>query len=242
MIFHYDEQAYNTQSAEVVLPLLFSYISLPKSILDVGCGNGTWLKVCERIGIENFLGIDGDYIQKENLLIPFENFKAYDLRQPFNLHTKYDLVISLEVAEHLPETSADAFVESLTKHGQIILFSAAIPEQGGFMHLNEQYPSYWQKKFAQHDFFFYDLLRPAIWNNEKVQVWYKQNMFVVAHKSSPITQKYTSCHFTDIIHPKLYEQKARQAERANQMEKGELGVKIAFNSFKKAILKSVWKK
>lgn len=243
MSFHYDIEAYNTQSAEQVLPIVFSFMNnTPSSVLDVGCGNGTWLKVCEQMGIKNFLGIDGDHIQKEDLLISSENFRAYDLQKPFNLGVQYDLVISLEVAEHLPESSADIFIESLTKHGQVILFSAAIPKQGGFMHINEQYPSYWQRKFAQYDFFFYDLLRPAIWNNNQVQVWYKQNMFLVAHKSNVIAQKYTICNFIDLIHPHLYEQKARQAERANQMEQGELGIKIAFNSLRRAIVKSLWKK
>jgi 2-polyprenyl-3-methyl-5-hydroxy-6-metoxy-1,4-benzoquinol methylase len=65
------------------------------------------------------------------------------LIQPLDLEKEFDLVVSLEVAEHLPASAADQFVNTLVKHGKKILFSAAIPGQGGQDHLNEQWPDYW---------------------------------------------------------------------------------------------------
>ncbi|GIV38767.1 MAG: hypothetical protein KatS3mg033_0567 [Thermonema sp.] len=240
--FTYDACVYNTQSAEVILPIVFQEIK-PKSVLDVGCGNGSWLKVCEKLGVENYLGLDGEHLSPNDLLIPYEKFKEQDLRQPFDLQNKYDLVLCLEVAEHLPEQAADGLVQSLTTHGDIILFSAAIPYQGGFMHINEQYPSYWQKKFESYGFYFYDLVRPQIWTNPKVQLWYRQNIFVVAHKDSFIAKKYrASSDFIDFVHPELYEKKAYQALRAELIEKGELGITLALKVLKNSILKKIWKK
>ena len=45
-------------------------------------------------------------------------------------------------------------VATITKHGDAVLFSAAIPGQGGQDHLNEQWPEYWQKKFEVNGYYF----------------------------------------------------------------------------------------
>src|SRR5690606_34222821 len=99
-----------------------------------------------------------------------------DLTKKLELNKKYDMAISLEVAEHLPESAADTFVESLTSHASIILFSAAIPQQGGQYHVNEQWPNYWNEKFKKRGFQAFDILRSEFWNNEHVPWWYRQNM------------------------------------------------------------------
>ena len=98
----------------------------------------------------------------------------------FLLGRTFDLVQTLEVAEHLDEASADTFVDSLARHGDTILFSAAIPGQGGTHHVNEQWPSYWAEKFARAGYTAYDVIRPRIWADPQVQVWYRQNMLLFA--------------------------------------------------------------
>ena len=71
----------------------------------------------------------------------------------------------LEVAEHIPPECADIFVESLTWGlAPVIMFSAAVPGQGGTLHLNEQWPAYWASKFAQHGYVLIDCLRPQLWD------------------------------------------------------------------------------
>jgi hypothetical protein len=107
-------------------------------------------------------------------------------------------VVSLEVAEHLPESSADTFIESLVAHGDVILFSAAVPGQGGQHHINEQWPEYWQQKFAKHGFYFHDTIRPLIWNNEKVNWWYRQNIFIINRIRDNAAQALSK------VHPELF--------------------------------------
>lgn len=234
MFKEYPEEIFNTTSAECVLKVLFEYIQ-PKSVLDVGCGNGSWLKAFTAYGVEDILGLDGFYVPQESLLIPKDKFQGVDLSQPIRLEKKYDLVVSLEVAEHLPEAAADTFIETLITHADTILFSAAIPMQGGLNHINEQYLSYWLKKFEQHSYLFYDLIRPRIWDNDKIFFWYRQNIVIAANQNSPIAQKYQPSTWIDFVHPQLFE---REAKRAYNFEQGKVGIKNTFN----ALLKSISRK
>ena len=77
--------------------------------------------------MNDILGLDGNYINQEIFQLSLEYFSPWDLSQPIFLNRTYDLVVSLEVAEHLPETSAQSFVDSLIRLGNVVLFSAAIP-------------------------------------------------------------------------------------------------------------------
>lgn len=150
----------------------------PKSVADVGCGVGTWLKVWSDLGDVDILGIDGDWVRPDQLLIPLDKFKAMDLSAPTSLARRFDLVQSLEVAEHLPEESAEAFVSFLCSTGSLILFSAAVPHQGGANHVNEQWPEYWAELFMRNGFVAIDAIRNRVWNNPNVEWWYAQNIFL----------------------------------------------------------------
>jgi len=173
----------------------------PASVIDIGCGIGNWLAVFREQGIEDLLGIDGDYVEEDQLLIPPDWFLAFDLTRPIHLERRFDLVVSLEVAEHLPaERSAD-FIRSLVKLGPVVLFSAAIPFQGGTHHVNEQWPEYWAELFQKHDYAAIDCIRPRIWTDDRVEWWYAQNVLLFAEKK----------HLAD--HPKL---KAEVAQTRSQ--------------------------
>lgn len=165
------------RSAKIILPIVFNEIH-PHSILDVGCGTGVWLKIANELGIEDYIGIDGDYIHNDLLEIPKNKFISADLKNTFTLNRKFDLIISTEVAEHLPIENADLFISNLVEHGDFILFSAAVPGQGGTYHINEQPQQYWIEKFAKFDFLPIDLIRKNIWTKKGVDWWYKQNMFL----------------------------------------------------------------
>src|SRR6267142_2976236 len=130
------------RSAEVIAPLVLELLH-PRSIVDIGCGDGNWLAVFCKLGVQDVLGIDGDYVERNLLQIPQNSFRSIDLSQPFNLGRTFDLAISLEGAEHLPAACAESFVKSLTRLAPFVLFSAAIPSQGGENHLNEQWPDVW---------------------------------------------------------------------------------------------------
>jgi SAM-dependent methyltransferase len=164
-------------SPRIIVPIVMS-LARPKSVIDVGCGLGHWLSEFRKLGVERVLGLDGAHIDPEWLVIPKDLFRAVDLAQPFPLKERFDLAVCLEVAEHLPEASAGTLVELLVKSAPIVLFSCAIPMQGGTQHINEQWPEYWRQLFQKHDYAMLDLIRPAVWKNREVKFWYRQNMFL----------------------------------------------------------------
>jgi hypothetical protein len=142
-----------------------------------------WLSIWRRHGAKDVQGVDGPYIDQTAIHIPTSQFLARDLAQPLLLDRQFDLVESLEVAEHIPEQASDQFIDSLVRHGRLILFSAATPGQGGEHHINEQPPQYWQAKFAARGYELFDFLRPRLASNRAVYLWYRHNVFVYAHRS-----------------------------------------------------------
>ena len=110
-----------------------------------------------------------------SLLIDSKCFEAADLGNPVVLDKAYDLALCLEVAEHLPQERAPGLIADLVKAAPVILFSAAIPAQGGTNHVNEQWPSYWAKLFRMHGYRAVDALRPLIRSSKNVAFWYRQN-------------------------------------------------------------------
>jgi SAM-dependent methyltransferase len=198
--FFDDVASYTRESAGIVTSLVYDLVK-PASVLDVGCATGTWLAQWTAAGVPEVLGIDGDYVIRDALRIPAEKFKPVDLQQSFSLGRKFDLVQSLEVAEHLDEANADNFVDSLTRHGDVILFSAAIPGQSGTHHVNEQWPSYWAEKFEKAGYTVYDVIRPRIWTDERVLDFYRQNILLFARDRVFDVHSFP----LDLIHPHLWE-------------------------------------
>lgn len=181
----YDEKFYDTyvdgalRSAQVVLPSVLRLIPA-KSVVDFGCGLGSWLKACLENGVETIQGLDGDHVNHAKLLIGREQFQTVDLEHRIRLDQRFDLALCLEVAEHLPTRSAPVLVESLSAAAPVVLFSAAIPGQGGRSHVNEQWPPYWERLFAEQGMRKYDVIRPLIWRDQNVEWWYRQNIYIFA--------------------------------------------------------------
>jgi SAM-dependent methyltransferase len=174
--FEYINQG-STNSAATIIPLVKSYFNV-RSVIDFGCGQGAWLREWRRFGAQEVLGLDGDYVNQDALLIDRSELLASNLANPVDLGKKFDLVESLEVAEHLPESAASAFIESLVRHGNVVLFSAAAVGQGGHDHINEQPYEYWRDKFLAHDYVLIDYLRQAVKGNRAVEPWYRYNTLV----------------------------------------------------------------
>lgn len=181
--FYRDIRDLSYRSAREVVPLILKLMSV-RSVCDVGCGVGTWLRAFREQGVTDVVGIDGEYVAQDLLQIPADNFHAMDLRREISLQRSFDLAISLEVAEHLPEDRAAGFVSDLTRLAPVILFSAAIPGQGGRGHVNEQWQTYWTAMFAQFDYVMRDFLRPRIWRNRRIAYWYRQNGLLFCDPSS----------------------------------------------------------
>lgn len=182
-LFYKRYAAGSLSSAKIIVPIIVDLLK-PESVVDVGCGIGTWLSIYRKLGIHDVLGIDGDYVNQDSLLFPKSNFLALDLNQPPRLDRTFDLVQSLEVAEHLTEDRAEAFVDFLTGLGPAVLFSAAIPGQPGNYHVNTQWPDYWQSKFKARGFLTLDCIRREVWKNKEVAWWYAQNtlLFIKAEE------------------------------------------------------------
>ena len=210
----YDEQRQGSlKSARKFVPLLIETFA-PASVVDVGCGVGTWLSQWVAHGINDVLGVDGDYVERESLLIPPELFVARDLEQRIALDRRFDLAASLEVAEHLSPARADSFVADLVALAPVVVFSAAIPHQGGTSHINERWQDYWAALFAEHRYAHLDFLRPAFWNEADVDVWYRQNTVAYAHEDyidqRPALQALRQRQperVLNLVHPQLIEYK-----------------------------------
>jgi len=204
-------------SADEIVPAVYDIVR-PSSVVDVGCGVGGWLAAFGRAGVDTLLGLDGDHVPRAELLVPEDRFMAVDLRRPFNAPRTFDLAMSLEVAEHLPEESADSFVESLTKLAPTILFSAAVPHQGGWHHVNEQWPQYWADLFAQRNFWPVDCLRDRFWTNPRVRWWYAQNTVLYIAANSPLWQTCASFDrpLRALVHPENYLRRVADTEEATR--------------------------
>jgi hypothetical protein len=163
------------RSAAVVLRTLMDLVPAA-SIADVGCGTGAWLNVARDLGVEDVRGVDGPWLRPEDAEVPAELVSSADLTDPFDFGRRFDLALSLEVGEHLPPSGARPLVATLVGAAPIVAFSAAIPGQGGTAHVNEQWPSYWAELFAEHGYEPVDCVRPVIWNDERIEWWYAQNL------------------------------------------------------------------
>lgn len=208
--FYEDQKTGSSESAKVIVPLVLKLVKA-RSVIDVGCGIGTWLAVFKKEGVKETAGVDGPWVKPEQLLIPAADFRSVDLRKPLSLSKKFDLAVSLEVAEHLPRESADTFVESLVRASDIVLFSAAIPFQGGTDHLNEQWQHYWAQKFEKHGYEAVDCIRSRVWTDARVAFFYAQNMLLFVKKSKLKQNKLlqrehalTKREQLSIVHPHRY--------------------------------------
>jgi SAM-dependent methyltransferase len=214
------------RSAEIVVPVLLRMIDA-KSVVDIGCGIGNWLKAFSENNVRDIFGIDGAHLNPADFKLSEDVLMRVDLEKPFRLDRKFDLAISIEVAEHISPQNARNFVESICKLSDTVVFSGAAPGQGGQNHLNEQHPSYWIEIFRSNGFDFEDAIRPLIWNEKEVQTWYKQNMLLFRRSQGEIPTG--SRGITDMLHPELLRSKMIE------VEEGAFGINFALKSLINAI-------
>ncbi len=154
----------------------------PKTVLDIGCGTGALLETLQSRGIDA-AGIDysdaclkrcrerGLYVRKFNIT---RDAVPHEL-------SKRDVVISFEVAEHLPARFADVFVDLLCRASDVVVLSAATPGQGGRDHVNEQPHEYWIQKFDRRGYSFdreLSLAWRSNWKERGVARWYCNNVMI----------------------------------------------------------------
>lgn len=219
----YKEQEYSSYlSGKKVIPLVNDLFH-PQSVVDIGCGIGNWLKVwIEDIGIADCLGVEGPYVDPNMLMVPKEKVQFADLKQPLHLDRRFDVCMSMEVAEHIEPSCAPVFVANLTRLSDIIVFSAAIPNQEGTYHINEQNPEYWAALFKKEGYVVVDYFRKQIWQDASINYWYRQNtlLFIKEEKLSayPQLQPYYAATDPDFllrIHPAMV---AEKMERLHKLD------------------------
>lgn len=201
-------------SARHVVPMVLDLVPA-KTVIDLGCGNGSWLRAFRENKVERVHGVDGPWIEESQLHIPAECFQRAALAEGVQVDDKFDLSMSLEVAEHFHEERAASFVADLCSLAPVVLFSAAIPEQGGVNHFNEQWPGYWQELFARQGFECVDVLRMRLWNAPEVTWWYKQNILLFAtpqalQDNPKLGEAYKHCATSgapvpSLVHPEMFE-------------------------------------
>lgn len=199
-------------SARKVLPVAME-VQPYRSIIDVGCGTGAWLAAATELGVVDVTGVDGAYVNLDQLEIPRDRFVSADLSTltrealravPAVGDRRFDMAMSLEVAEHLPHEAAAGFVALLTSLSDVVLFSAAIPFQGGTSHLNEQFPTWWARRFAHEGFVPLDIIRDRVWDDASVEWWYRQNVMLFVASKHPAASLARPSSTLDRIHPAHY--------------------------------------
>lgn len=193
------------QSALILLNYLKDFLKI-NSIIDFGCGMGTWGKAAKDIGITNYIGVDQHYYNDKYMVIEKNSYIQHDLRNKFFVQRSFDLAISVEVAEHIDSVYENTFIENICNSSDIILFSAALPEQGGTGHINERPCSYWNSKFDALGYVLIDCIRPFFWNNKNIEIWYRNNctLYIKKEKFDTIKSYIPQSSFPiDIIHPEM---------------------------------------
>jgi SAM-dependent methyltransferase len=216
-----DQEEANRFSADYIIDIIWKYVQ-PSSVLDVGCGIGTWLAAIQSRGIKDVRGVEGPWVATAKVACDPALLQVCDLETGFDLGRRFDLVICLEVAEHLSPQAAELFVASLVKHSSVVLFSAAIPFQGGDHHVNEQFLPYWIAHFARHRFQPLDIIRGRIWDDSRILWWLRQNVVLFAHDElidrNERLRSASGAHSrpVSIVHPDIY--LSRLQELRNQLQ------------------------
>lgn len=213
----------SVQSAQHIVPLIVELFH-PRRVIDVGCGIGAWLAVFRDHGVAEVMGVDGDYINRRSLLIAEDEFVPFDLRSPLRLKQQFDLALCLEVAEHLSADCAAPLVRSLVSLAPVVVFSAAVPFQGGVHHVNEQWPAYWVERFNAEGYTAVDCLRPKIWENQAVEWYYAQNILCFIRRDAlrryPLPENAYRNSMLTVIHPRNYVGKAFMRDSRALVELG----------------------
>lgn len=191
------------RSAAAVVPDVYQLVQ-PRTVVDVGGGEGWWASEFAKLGAK---AVNLDDLQSSRVLptnvehvhVNLEAITAETLSQG-----GWDLAVCLEVAEHLTEDAGDRLIEKLAQIARVVLFSAAIPGQGGHGHINEQWPGYWVDRFYAHELVCWDGLRWDFWDNDLVEPWYRQNLLLFADRKWMYRMEVPWDRPADVVHPAIY--------------------------------------
>lgn len=173
------------QSAAAVLPIIFQTTGLPACLLDVGAGEGHWVDEAVRLGVPaaDAWGVD--------LEAEAEEYRwDAEAGTPLPLHPtygKWSVVLCLETAEHVTPRAGGHLVAELCSVTETIVWSAAVPGQGGDGHVNEAWPRDWHEVFQTHGFVLVDPWRDRLWECADVEPWYRQNLLLAQRVGTTVS-------------------------------------------------------
>lgn len=201
----------NLNSARLIIKEVLPFLTGVDSILDLGCGMGTWTKSLEELGFSNILMVDHPSLPVTDLVNENKgSFTGVDLESGFPPANHFDLIMCIEVLEHFHEKRAIDIFNYITKHTDLVLFSAAIPGQSGEGHINCRRHNYWHKQFAAQGFHFFDGFKTSILNDDSINYWLRQNMFIYYTDRQQFRfdglQNITNNEF-ELVHNKILERK-----------------------------------
>lgn len=193
-------------SASQVVPVVADLVQ-PATMIDVGCGEGWWARAFADLGVRA-TAVDGPHVDAR-AAIPITRLDLATARLDLG---RFDLAVCLEVAEHLPPSRAETLVDDLIAAAPVVLFSAAIPGQGGAGHVNELPLPYWVALFQARGHAVSGALRWLFWDDPKVEHWYAQNMIVTAQDpglypavfDTPLANPYM------VVHPIMFDARRSQ--------------------------------
>ena len=204
--YYVEKDAGWSAAAAAIVPAMLRYFPAA-SVVEFGCGTSATLAAFSQLAGAEVLGVDGAHVPRQMLHIPAEQFQTADLLTLADVGRRFDVSCSLEFAEHLPSERAVGFVELLVRAAPVVLFSAAIPGQGGLGHVNEQRQSWWAALFARHGYVPVDCIRPALWGVPDAPWYYAQNALVYClpdHVPAGL-QPVTVPLYLDLVYDHIYD-------------------------------------
>lgn len=180
--YHDEKAAPGRRAAERALPIVFEVLDA-RSIVDVGCGPGSWLAVARNLGVQTLTGVEGEWATDwfggdDRVAAGDFDLVLANLEDELRLPRTFDLAICIEVIEHLSPARGESFIADLCRCAPHVLFGAAIPGQRGPNHLNTQWPSFWAACFATHGYRPLDVIRHRVWGDDELLVHYRQNLIL----------------------------------------------------------------
>lgn len=172
------------KSAAKIVPHIINKIGIPTKVVDLGGGVGGWCRAFLDNGTSKVICIDHPSTPSNLLVIDQNDFIKCDFEKNIPDFIKCDLAISIEFAEHISSKKSDSIIDFLVQSAPIIVFSAAIPNQGGVNHINEQRHNFWANKFAERNFECLDIIRNDIIFDSDIEYYLRQNVFLFVDKNS----------------------------------------------------------
>ena len=222
--------------AELIVPVLYEILR-PGSVVHYGSGDGAFIRRFKRCGVPRVLGLDSSEGAAD---LAGSEYEKADLAAPVRRDETFDLVLSLEVGEHIPRERVEVFLENITRLGDVIIFSSALPLQGGKNHMNEQWPSFWADEFSRLGFDVHDVVRPLFWRRREISVWFRQNMLLAVRReragTADLFRARSDLPVLDVVHPELY---AERVAKLNAIIHGRADLMVYFRLMLKAVLARV---